>query len=56
MRVDLDADSSPVVLAKVKALIWRIIQDSKGGLNSPLQHIGCHWVGGGGCRGGQGEV
>lgn len=33
--VDVDADSSPVVAARVKALIWRIIQDSYGVLTHP---------------------
>lgn len=33
--VDVCADSSPAVVAGVKALIWRIIQDSQGVLTHP---------------------
>lgn len=32
---DVDADSSPVVVARVKALIWRIILDRQGVLTHP---------------------
>ncbi len=48
MSVDVDADSSPVVAARVKALIERIIQDSKGVLTHPSNTQGVTgWEGGG---------
>lgn len=47
MCVDVDAVSSPVVVARVKALIWRIIQDSQGVLTHPSNTQGVTgWEGG----------
>lgn len=48
MCIDVDADSSPVVVARVKALIWRIIQDSQGVLTHPSNTQGVTGVGWGG--------
>lgn len=48
-RVYVDVDSSPAVLASTKALIWRIIQDSRGVLTHPSNTQGVHariWGGG----------
>lgn len=46
--VDVDADSSPVVVARVKALIWRIILDRQGVLTHPSNTQGvAEWDRGG---------
>lgn len=55
VRVRADADSSPVAAVTVKALTWRIIQDSRGVLTHPDNTPGVTGWGGGGFRGVKGK-